>query len=76
MNLRRIWQVGRSTWKDEINYHRHLLSETGIYRLKIVFTGEVCARQLETQPTELMIWGKALNKMTQLGMPDSYLVEA
>ena len=75
-NLRRIRQVGRSTWKDEINHHRRSLSETGIYRLKTVFTGEVCARQLETQMTELMIECKALNKMTQLGMPDSYPVEA
>ncbi|MEM1256720.1 MAG: IS5 family transposase [Cyanobacteria bacterium P01_H01_bin.21] len=75
-NLKRIRQVGRSTWKDEINYHRRSLSETGMYRLKTIFTGEVCARQIETQTTELMIECKALNKMTQLGMPDSYPVEA
>ena len=75
-NLRRIRQVGRSKWKEESNYHRRSLSETGMYRLKTIFTGEVCARKLETQTTELMIECKALNKMTQLGMPDSYPVEA
>ncbi len=75
-NLRHIRQIGRSAWKEEINYHRRLLSETGMYRLKTIFTGEVCARQIETQTTELMIECKALNKMTQLGMPDSYPVEA
>ena len=74
-NLRRIRQVGRSQWKVESNYHRRSLSETGMYRLKTIFTGEVCARKLETQTTELMIECKALNQMTQLGMPDSYLVE-
>ena len=74
-NLRRIRQVGRSKWKEESNYHRRSLSETGMYRLKTIFTGEVCARKLETQTTELMIECKALNQMTQLGMPDSYLVE-
>ena len=75
-NLRRIRQVGRSAWKEEIDYHRRSLSETGMYRLKTIFTGEVCARQIETQTTELMIECKALNKMTQLGMPDSYPVES
>ena len=75
-NLRRIRQVGRSAWKEEIDYHRRSLSETGMYRLKTIFTGEVCARQIETQTTELIIECKALNKMTQLGMPDSYPVEA
>ena len=74
-NLRRIRQVGRSKWKEESNYHRRSLSETGMYRLKTIFTGEVCARKLETQTTELMIECKALNQMTRLGMPDSYLVE-
>ncbi|MEL7224169.1 MAG: IS5 family transposase [Cyanobacteria bacterium J06576_12] len=75
-NLRRIRQVGRSAWKEEVNYHRRSLSETGMYRLKTIFTGEVCARQIKTQTTELMIECKALNQMTQLGMPDSYPVEA
>lgn len=74
-NLRRIRQVGRSKWKEETHYHRRSLSETGMYRLKTIFTGEVCARKLETQTTELMIECNALNTMTQLGMPDSYPVE-
>ena len=68
--------MGRATWKEESDYHRRSLSETGMFRLKTVFTGEVCARKLETQTTELMIECKALNRMTQLGMPDSYRVEA
>ena len=75
-NLRRIRTVGRAAWKKEIGYHRRSLSETGMYRLKTIFTGEVCARKIETQRTELMIECKALNKMTRLGMPDSYPVEA
>lgn len=75
-NLRRIRKVGRSAWKEEVNYHRRSLSETGMYRLKTVFTGEVCARKIAAQTTELMIECKALNRMTQLGMPDSYRVAA
>lgn len=75
-NLRRIRKMGRSAWKKEIGYHRRSLSETGMYRMKTIFTGEVCARKPETQTTELMIECKALNKMTRLGMPDSYPVES
>lgn len=75
-NLRRIRAVGRAAWKQESGYHRRSLSETGMYRMKTIFTGEVCARKMETQRTELMIECKALNKMTRLGMPESYPVEA
>ena len=75
-NLRRIRKVGRAAWKKESGYHRRSLSETGMYRIKTIFTGEVCARKIETQSTELMIECKALNKMTRLGMPESYPVEA
>ena len=75
-NLRRIRQVGRTAWKKEMGYHRRSLSETAMYRVKTIFTGEVCARKPKTQTTELMVECKALNKMTQLGMPDSYPFEA
>ena len=54
-NLRRIRKVGRAAWKKEIDYHRRSLSKTGMYRMKTIFTGKVCARKLETQTTELMI---------------------
>lgn len=37
-NLRRIRKVGRSAWKKESGYHRRSLSETGMYRLKTIFT--------------------------------------
>lgn len=73
-NLRRIRQVGRTAWKEESGYHRRSLSETGMYRIKTIFSDRVWARTLENQTTELLIECAALNKMTQLGMPDSYRV--
>ena len=75
-NLRRIRKVGRSRWKEESNYHRRSLSETGMYRLKSIFTGEVCSRNFDNQVTELMTECAALNQMTQLGMPDTIKIEA
>ncbi|ESA34119.1 transposase [Leptolyngbya sp. Heron Island J] len=74
-NLRAIRKQGRSNWKEEINYHRRSLSETAMYRVKTIFTGEVSARCFENQTTELMLECSIINKFSHLGMPDSYLVE-
>ncbi|BAY91388.1 transposase [Microchaete diplosiphon NIES-3275] len=35
-NLRRVNQVGLKQWKQETGYHRRSLSETAIFRLKII----------------------------------------
>ena len=50
------------------------LAETAMFRLKTIFGGELSARLLETQTTQAMIRCLTLNKMTYLGMPESYLV--
>jgi|SRR5579862_4796169 len=71
-NLRAIRKRGRKHWKQESGYHRRSLSETGVYRLKTIFSDRLSARVFEGQATELFIRCAALNKMTHLGMPDSY----
>jgi hypothetical protein len=73
-NLRRIRRVGRQRWKQESGYHRRSLAETAIFRFKIIFGHTPSARTLPRQITEARIKGAALNRMTQLGMPESYLV--
>lgn len=73
-NLRRIRNVGRETWKEEIGYHRRSLAETAMFRLKTVFTDKVRALKQANQRTQLLLRCKALNLMTTLGMPDSYVV--
>ena len=73
-NLRRIRMIGRRHWKAEANYHRRSLSETGMFRLKTVFGDRVSARTDESQRTQLLLRCYALNKMTTLGMPKSYVV--
>jgi hypothetical protein len=45
-----------------------------MFRLKIIFGDKLSARLLETHSTQALIRCLALNKMTQLGMPESYLV--
>ena len=73
-NLRRIRKVGRKKWKRESGYHQRSLAETAIYRFKTIFGPVLQARRLLQQQTEAMIKCTALNKMTHLGMPDSYRV--
>jgi IS5 family transposase len=73
-NLRRIRQVGRQQWKEEIGYHRRSLVETAMFRLKTIFGNKLSARTFDSQATEAFIRCVALNKMTALGMPESYAV--
>lgn len=73
-NLRYIRKHGRKQWKKDSGYHMRSLAETLVYRLKTIFGDKLSARLLETQTTQAVIRCLALNKMTHLGMPDSYLV--
>ena len=71
-NLRRIRKVGRRKWKEESHYHRRSLAETTMMRLKTIFGERVRARSFEGQASQMIVRCAALNRMTQLGMPDSY----
>lgn len=73
-NLRYIRKHGRSQWKEDSGYHIRSLAETIMFRLKTIFGDRLSARLLETQTTQALIHCLALNRMTYLGMPESYLV--
>jgi hypothetical protein len=73
-NLRYIRKYGRKQWKEDSGYHIRSLAETIMFRLKTIFGDTLSARLLDTQSTQTLIRCLALNKMTQLGMPESYLV--
>jgi hypothetical protein len=72
--LNRIEAVGRAEWKRESGYHRRSLAETMMFRFKTIF-GETCSRRtFDNQAAELLLACAALNRMTHLGMPDSYVL--
>lgn len=73
-NLRRIRRVGRKKWKHESDYHQRSLAETAVFRFKTIFGNTMSTRTLDRQVTEARIKIAALNRMTQLGLPDSYRV--
>jgi len=73
-NLRAIRMRGRRTWKSESGYHRRSLAETGMFRMKSLFGSDLSARLLGSQQCEALLRCAAMNKLTRLGMPDSYAV--
>ena len=73
-NLRSIRKDGRKEWKKNSGYHIRSLVETTMFRLKTIFGDELSARLLQTQTTQALVRCAALNKMTHLGMPQSYKV--
>jgi hypothetical protein len=75
-NLRAIRRLGRKRWKQESGYHRRSLAETAIFRLKTIFGATLQSRNFAQQATELFLRASALNRMTHLGMPESYPLAA
>jgi hypothetical protein len=67
-------EVGRDEWKKEAGYHRRSLAETAMMRLKTIFSDKLKAREWRRQVTELRVRCAAMNRMTYLGMPQSYAV--
>src|SRR5271156_2473625 len=63
---------GRAQWKKEIGYHRRSLAETFMFRYKTIVGDRLSARKWQTQITEVKIKLDAINRMTELGMPESY----
>src|SRR5215213_5813173 len=67
-------EVGRDEWKKEAGYHRRSLAETAMMRLKTIFSDKLKAGEWKRQVTESRVRCAALNRMTALGMPQSYAV--
>lgn len=75
--IRRIEELGdegRAKWKKEIGYHRRSRVETYMFRHKTILGDRLSGRREWSQATEVAIKCDVLNRMTELGMPDSYKV--
>jgi hypothetical protein len=70
-NLRRIRKTSRSGWKQRSGYHVRSLSETVMYRYKRTIGERVRARTIAGQQVETTIGCKVLNRMANVGMPES-----
>ena len=79
--IRRISVLGgdeeaRKQWKIETGYHERSLSETAMFRRKILFKPKLSSRKFTNQQQESNIIINAINKMTAIGMPLSYKIAA
>jgi len=73
-NLRGVGKHGLKGWKRRSGYHRRSLIETAFFRLKTIFSDRLRSRRDDTQAAEAMMRCAALNRMTRLGMPDTYRI--
>jgi len=69
-------EEGRKIWKKLSGYHRRSLAETGMYRFKTIFGGQLRARKLKNQRAESYAKCLAMNKMSRLGMPKGEWITA
>lgn len=74
--LRAIRRHGRAAWKRGAGYHRRSLAETAMFRIKTLFGDSLSAHLFDSQAAEAFLRCRALNRMTELGMPESYVVSA
>lgn len=74
-NLRYARQHGMKKWKVDSGYHQRSLSETAMYRLKQLMGSELSSRTFSRQAVEIFVRCKAINIMTELGMPETYAVD-
>ena len=73
-NLRQIRKTSRKRWKETSGYHVRSLAETMMFRFKTILGDKLNARKFKNQVTEFLISASIMNKITSLGMPDSYAV--
>ena len=69
--VREIRELGRKEWKIKSGYHRRSLAETAMFRVKTLLGNRLSTRTMEHQKIEMAIWCRVINKMTQLGMPNT-----
>lgn len=62
-------------WKKKYGYHKRSLSETAMHRFKKLLGNSLSLRSYNAQVGEAYAMVKALNKMTELGMPETILIK-
>lgn len=73
-NVRGIKSMGRKEWKKASTYHKRSLVECAFFRLKTLFSDRLRSRTTDTQTAEARVRCTAMNRMTSLGMPESYAI--
>jgi transposase len=73
-NIKQMRKLGLEKWKHKSGYHKRSLVETAFHRVKKIFSDRLRSKRTDNQDSEMLIRCEGLNRMTRLGMPDSYAV--
>ena len=71
-----VGRLGRRGWQKASGYHQQARVENGFYRYKQIVGGRLRAINLEAQTTEVSIACNVLNRMAEMGRPESHAVVA
>ncbi len=74
-NLLFIKEHGRMAWQKNVGYNNRSKVENTFFRYKTILGEKLHSKILESQEVESKIGCKIINKMTEIGMPKSYLVK-
>ena len=69
-----ILSKGRPQWKRESGYYLQSHAENVFFRYQTILGGRLSAKRTESQEREAAIGCAVLNKMRELGRPQSYPV--
>ncbi len=72
--VRRVRKVGRRQWKKESGYHKQARVENTFFRYKSIIGDRLRARHPRSQEVEALIACNILNRMTDLGRPESFAI--
>ena len=74
-NIRSIRELGRREWHKRSGYSGRAMVENAVFRYKTIMGRGMRSRTMAGQRLEVLLACGILNRMTQLGMPESYRVE-
>ena len=72
--IRKISRIGRRRWKKEVGYHRQARVENAFFRYKSILGDRLRRRTRAAQAVESVLACNVLNRMTELGRPESFAI--
>ena len=73
--IRRISKIGRRRWKKEVGYHRQARVENAFFRYTSMLGDRLRRRTRAAQAVESVLACNVLNRMTELGRPESFAID-
>lgn len=74
--IERVQEIGRRMWKKEAGYHQQARAENAFFRYKTIVGDRLRARGEAGRRVEACIACDVLNRMTELGRPESVAIRA